>query len=124
MRIFLIMQFSETPKFTQKITQLLTDDEYRELQDSLIENPILGKVLKKLGGARKLRHAAKNKGKSGGIRVIYYYQVESAINFLLAFSKNEKENLTAVDEKMIINLVDAIKKEERYEKDKNFRDNY
>jgi len=33
------LTFKETPVFTRQIASLLTDDEYKELQIHLIENP-------------------------------------------------------------------------------------
>lgn len=47
------------------------------------------------GGIRKLRWSAQGRGKSGGVRVIYYYHNESMPLFLLTlFGKGEKANLT------------------------------
>ena len=60
------MEFIETPTFTRLLTDLLTDDEYADLQNVLIENPERGDILKGGGGIRKLRHAQPGRGKSGG----------------------------------------------------------
>lgn len=47
------------------------------------------------GGIRKFRWASGSKGKSGGVRVIYYFHNESMPLFLLSvFSKSEKANLS------------------------------
>jgi hypothetical protein len=47
------------------------------------------------GGIRKLRWAKSGKGKSGGVRVIYYFHNESMPLFLPSlFGKNEKANLS------------------------------
>ena len=52
------------------------------------------------GGARKLRWAAKGKGKRGGARIIYLYVVIGACVYLLRYySKNVKTNLTAAEKK-------------------------
>lgn len=67
------MEFIETPIFTRTVTALLSDDEYRELQNELVEDPARGDLIKGGGGIRKLRYAIKGCGKSGGIRVIYYW---------------------------------------------------
>ena len=48
------------------------------------------------GGIRKLRWARQGGGKSGGIRVIYYFHSEIMPLYLLAaFGKNEKANLSS-----------------------------
>ena len=47
------------------------------------------------GGIRKLRWSAQGRGKSGGVRVIYYFHNETMPLFLLTvFGKGEKANLT------------------------------
>ena len=51
------MEFIETPTFTRLITDLLTDDEYRLLQNVLVEDPERGALIRGGGGIRKLRYA-------------------------------------------------------------------
>ena len=51
------MEFIETPTFTRMVTALLSDDEYRELQNELVEDPARGDLIKGGGGIRKLRYA-------------------------------------------------------------------
>ena len=67
------MEFIETPTFTRLLAALLTDDEYAGLQNVLVDNPERGDIIKGGGGIRKLRHALPGRGKSGGVRVIYYW---------------------------------------------------
>ncbi|MDO8789797.1 MAG: hypothetical protein Q7J42_17110 [Sulfuritalea sp.] len=67
------MEFIETPTFTRLITSLLSDDEFRELQNEIVEDPERGDLIKGGGGIRKLRYGLQGRGKSGGIRVIYYW---------------------------------------------------
>lgn len=52
------MEFIETPTFTRMVTTLLSDDEYGELQNELVEYPERGDLIKGGGGIRKLRYAA------------------------------------------------------------------
>lgn len=92
----LCMVFIETPIFTRLILELLTDDEYRALQLSLAERPEQGDIIRGSGGIRKIRAAAKGKGKRGGIRVIYYWlTAQGQIYMLLAYLKNRKDDLTS-----------------------------
>lgn len=103
------MEFIETPTFTKLILGLLTDDEYRELQNVLIENPERGDLIRGGGGIRKLRHALQGSGKSGGIRVIYYWITEEdQILMLLAYPKSKKDNLTDRETTILRNLVKEI----------------
>ncbi len=67
------MKIIETSIFTKHIKDLLSDEEYRLLQNALIKNPAIGKVIRGTGGLRKVRWTIKGKGKSGGTRTIYYW---------------------------------------------------
>jgi hypothetical protein len=45
-------------------------------------------------------------GKSGGIRVIYYFAVQpNIVLFITAYAKNEKDNLSNDDKKKIRQIV-------------------
>jgi len=89
------MEFIETKIFTKQITGFLPDEEYKHLQQDLIINPEAGDLIRNSGGLRKVRWKLQGKGKSGGIRVIYYwYSKEEQIFMLLAYGKNQKDNLS------------------------------
>ena len=89
------MEIIETKIYTKYITELLTDDQYKELQQYLIEFPKGGDVIKGSGGLRKLRWESKNKGKSAGIRnIYYYYESESVIYMIYIYKKSKIEDLT------------------------------
>ena len=61
------------------------------------------------GGIRKLRWAAQGKGKSGGVRIIYYFHNESIPLFLLTlFGKGEKSNLSKSERNELAKLVSLI----------------
>jgi hypothetical protein len=54
-----------------------------------------GKIIKGSGGLRKLRWSAKGHGKSGGVRIIYYwFTTHGTILLLFAHAKNERDDLT------------------------------
>jgi len=89
------MEIVETSVFTRQIKKLLSDEEYAELQFRLVISPLAGAIIRGSGGLRKLRWAAEGRGKSGGIRVIYYYvTAEYRIFMLAAYAKGAKEDLT------------------------------
>jgi hypothetical protein len=67
------MEFIETPTFPRMVTALLSDDEYAKMQTYLVEDPESGDLIKGGGGIRKLRYTLRGRGKSGGVRVIYYW---------------------------------------------------
>jgi mRNA-degrading endonuclease RelE of RelBE toxin-antitoxin system len=49
--------------------------------------------------------AVRGRGKSGGIRVIYYLVDEGEIYFLFAYAKNEQEDLDSRQLRVLRNLV-------------------
>lgn len=100
------MEIIETSVFTRQITELISDEEYGELQFALVQNPDLGDIIQHSGGIRKIRWAGSGRGKRGGIRVIYYWQVsEDQIYMLLAYAKNQQENLTPDQLRLLRKLV-------------------
>jgi mRNA-degrading endonuclease RelE of RelBE toxin-antitoxin system len=103
-----VLEFRETELFTRAVTALLSDGEYAELQGALIVDPEAGEVIKETGGLRKLRWSQqkRGKGKRGGVRIIYYwYASESLIYMLLAYSKDERDDLSAAQKKALSRLV-------------------
>jgi hypothetical protein len=67
------MVIIETPVFTKLIKELMSDEDYKELQLSLVARPDLGVLIRNSGGLRKLRWNLPGRGKSGGVRLIYYW---------------------------------------------------
>jgi len=103
------MKFVETSMFTKQINALLLDDQYKELQKELVFNPAAGDIIKHSGGLRKIRWRSASKGRRGGLRVIYYWFVsEDQIYMLLAYGKNEKDDLTAAELKILRQLVEGM----------------
>lgn len=89
------MVIVETKIFTRLITELLDDDDYRDLQEALVNRPDLGDLIKGSGGLRKVRWSLKGTGKSGGVRVIYYWVVDDHhMRMLYVYPKGKQENLS------------------------------
>ena len=104
-----MLEFFETQVFTRRVSELLTDDEYAALQGALVVNPEAGDLIPGTGGLRKIRwqESRRRKGKRGGVRVIYYwYTAEGAIYMLLAYSKGEKDDLSAAEKRTLKRLVE------------------
>ena len=96
--------FVETPVFYRRVQRYMDDDEYAELQMFLAARPEAGSIIKSSGGMRKLRWAGSGRGKRGGLRVIYYWWVaKDRISLLLVYPKNEMDDLTADQLKMLKN---------------------
>jgi hypothetical protein len=89
------MVIVETPIFTRLIKQLMSDDEYKDLQEALVNRPDMGDLIKASGGLRKVRWSLEGTGKSGGVRAIYYWVVDDDnIRMLYVYSKGKQDNLT------------------------------
>ncbi|OGT44855.1 MAG: hypothetical protein A3E82_06235 [Gammaproteobacteria bacterium RIFCSPHIGHO2_12_FULL_38_11] len=94
------MIFIETTFFTKYLPSYLTDDEYSELQDFLMQKPDAGALIKGTGGLRKLRWPSDNKGKRGGVRIIYYWQTKLDQFYMMTiYGKNEMSDLSSDDKK-------------------------
>jgi hypothetical protein len=101
---------AETPAFIRRAEQLLRRDQYADLITCLATFPRAGDEIVGTGGVRKMRFAAKDRGKSGGVRVIYYfYDEEMPIYALLVYGKNERANLTAEQRRSVAAFAAAIK---------------
>jgi mRNA-degrading endonuclease RelE of RelBE toxin-antitoxin system len=89
------MLIVETPVFTKRVLEILSDDEYRELQHFLSEHPDAGDVIPGSHGLRKLRWTVSGRGKRGGTRIIYYWlKPRDTILMLFVFKKNERSDLS------------------------------
>jgi hypothetical protein len=81
------------------------------LRDAIASNPELHPVVQKTGGVRKARWSRQGKGKSGGVRVIYYYWVlDDEVYLLYLYAKNEQADLSATDRKAAKAFVEELKR--------------
>ncbi|MFA6008724.1 MAG: type II toxin-antitoxin system RelE/ParE family toxin [Desulfobacteraceae bacterium] len=67
--------------------------------------------IKWAGGLRKIRWKTPGQGKSGGLRVIYYNLTENMILMVFVFRKNEAENITDEEAKMLRVITQQIKEQ-------------
>jgi hypothetical protein len=90
------MHYMQTVLFTetflrQAAASKLDDDAVMDIAITIASNPKSGDLISGTGGARKLRHAGKGKGKSGGYRTIHYFGGEDVPVFVLAvYNKGDK----------------------------------
>jgi mRNA-degrading endonuclease RelE of RelBE toxin-antitoxin system len=100
------MRIIETPIFTKRVKEILSDEEYRLFQIKLINDPESGNIIKGSGGIRKIRWSGSGRGKRGGSRILYYwYNTQGVLLMLFIFKKNESDDLTKSqlnDLKMIV----------------------
>lgn len=102
----------ETSTFARRSQKLLTVEEYDDLLLYLSMYHQVGDEIPGTGGVRKLRYAVRGRGKSGGVRVIYYYFDEvNPVFALFLYGKNEQANLTPAEKKLAASLAAAMKAE-------------
>lgn len=96
--------FVELPAFERYRSELLSDEEYRSLQQILLRCPQAGDVIRDTGGLRKIRFCdpRRHKGKRGGIRVIYYYWLAGTQFWLFTlYGKDMQDDLTDQQRKVL-----------------------
>ena len=104
------MVFIESQIFSRLIYGYLSEDEYSGLQQHLAVHPDAGALIRGGGGARKIRWASSGRGKSGGVRVIYYWTTaDERILLLTIYSKSEQGTMTAADLKLISQKIKGLK---------------
>ena len=104
------MIFIETPVFTRQVKESLSDEDYRLLQILLAIRPDAGDVIKSGGGIRKVRWTLPGRGKSGGVRVIYFWRSAAAqVYMLFLFQKSEHSDLTPDQVKQLAKYVKELK---------------
>lgn len=76
---------------------------------ALAADPLAYPLIPRTGGFRKARWGQGNRGKSGGVRTIFYYFVAGQSIYLhYIYAKNEKGNLTHDEEKHLRNVAEEI----------------
>ena len=86
--------FVESRKFERVRRTLWSDEEFAEFQEFLTRNPLTGDVIPGTNGLRKVRFSqpSRNKGKRGGVRVIYLWQRSDSQIWLLSMYSKDKQN--------------------------------
>ena len=100
----------EAATFSRQIDGLLDKDGIGELMAALADDPLAGDLIPETGGVRKIRFARPGSGKSGGLRIIYWFLNESAPLFvLLAYGKSSQGDLSPDQKKAVKTLVEKLK---------------
>lgn len=106
------MHLFYTSTYQRAIRKLLPEDARRDMEAAIAATPDAAPVLRGTGGIRKLRWAGSGRGKRGGIRAVYFWNVRpEAIYMLTAYAKADRDDLTPADRKALTRLVAAIKRE-------------
>lgn len=102
----MLITVGELPEYQRRAKKLLTVDERQGVLNYLAAFPREGDLIRNTGGVRKLRWARSGRGKSAGVRVIYYFHSERIPLYLLTvFAKNERDDLTQGERNALAKLV-------------------
>ena len=114
----MIREFVMMPEFERQWHNMgLGENELKELQTILLQNPKAGKVIQGTKDLRKIRIAFDKRGKSGSGRVVYVdFTAYETLYLITAYPKNEKDNLSKAERNTIAQLIvlleQGLKREE------------
>lgn len=100
--------FIELPAFEKHRRDYLDEELFHRFQQELLKNPEAGDLVEGTGGLRKIRvvDQRRNKGKRGGLRVIYYWWSGFDQFWLFTlYGKNEQDDLTPPQKKLLTQLL-------------------
>lgn len=106
--------FIESEGFRKRLDKLGGLPLLTAIQSEILKNPEAGDILAGLGGVRKMRMADpyRGKGRRGGFRIVYLDLPDRKKTYLLwLYGKNESEDISSDERKVIRNLVAYLKKE-------------
>jgi hypothetical protein len=99
----------ETPSWMKAAASLFSEAEQDRIVAMVAADPECGDLIPGTGGFRKVRVARKGMGKRGGARAIYIFRNRKFPVFLImAYAKNEKENLTQKERNELSRRADEI----------------
>lgn len=104
-----MLTVAETTEYLRRAEKLLSEEERRDVISYLALHPRAGDLMEGTGGVRKLRWARAGRGKSGGVRIIYYVHSEAMPLYLLTlFAKSERANLSKAERNDLADLVETL----------------
>ncbi|MBK9441755.1 MAG: type II toxin-antitoxin system RelE/ParE family toxin [Comamonadaceae bacterium] len=104
-----MLTIAELPEFIRIADKLLAESERQDIIRYLAKRPKSGDLMEGTGGVRKLRWGRGGTGKSGGVRVIYYFHDEAMPLYLLTmFAKGDQANLSKAERNDLAGLVKLL----------------
>lgn len=104
-----MLTIAELPEFISTADKLLTEPERQDIVRYLADHPKAGVLMEGTGGVRKLRWGRGGQGKSGGVRVIYYFHdVAMPLYLLTLFAKVDQANLSKAERNELAGLVKLL----------------
>ncbi len=99
-----------TSRYEREAKRLLAEAEIAAMENAIAADPESNPVVPGTGGVRKARWGREGRGKSGGVRIVYYYWVRDGEVYMLSiYTKNEQADMDAADKKAARKFVEALK---------------
>ena len=94
----------ESPYFIESAKRYCSEEEKEAIMDTVVEENHRGNQIR---GTKlfKIEVPLGSRGKKGGARVIYYYQLGRHIYFVFMYSKSDKKDLTNSEKTLFNNEV-------------------
>lgn len=108
--------FINSAIFTRFFDKLITErklliEDFEKFESDLLKNPEQGDLIPGMGGLRKARIKSSTKGKSGGFRLDYLdFPEKGIIYYIVIYPKNVKANLDSDEKKILLKMIQEIKK--------------
>jgi len=100
-----------TRQYEREARRLLTELEIAAMDTAIAADPEAHPVVAGTGGVRKARWGRHGRGKSAGVRVIYYYWVsDNEVYMLYVYAKNEQADMDAAGRKAAKKFVEDLKR--------------
>lgn len=97
--------------YESQVSALLNEEDRMAMEFFIACAPEDHPVIPGTGGFRKARWARRGKGKSGGLRVVYFFLAEQGRIYMAAiYAKSRKDTLSAADQNVLARLAAQIKK--------------
>lgn len=99
-----------TSRYEREAKRLLAEAEIATMESAIAADPESHPVVPGAGGVRKARWGREGKGKSGGVRIVYYYWLRDGEVYMLSiYAKNEQADMDAADKKAARKFVETLR---------------
>ncbi|MBM3748506.1 MAG: addiction module toxin RelE [Acidobacteria bacterium] len=107
----MITEIVSLSAYESQVSALLSEQERMAMEFFIVSAPEDHPVIAGAGGFRKARWARRGRGKSGGVRVIYFFLAEPGCIYMAAiYAKSRKDTLSAADRNVLLKIAAEIKK--------------
>ena len=105
----MLITVAELGEYQRRAEKLLAESERQDIVNYVAAFPKAGDLIMGTAGVRKLRWRRGGKGKSGGVRVVYYFHSERMPLYLLTvFAKNERADLSQAQRNGLAALIEIL----------------